>query len=299
MLTSTAKTIGSQQAWPSCPISDSASCAGLSSCRADLRRRKPRQTGFTLVELLVVVAIIALLVALLIPAVNKARAAARRASCTNNLRQIGVGLSTYHAAKQAFPPGGVEWRPPGNTEKRQLAWSTFLLPFVGEQPLYDQLDLTTPFDSPENSQAAAKIVSVYVCPSSLRGANLVRGRGPCDYGGIYGERITSRNSPPKGPMIYDRQFSSDEITDGLARTLIVAEDSQFGDGQWINGRNIFDQAFAINAAPELENDIRSDHGPGANGLFADTSVRFLPENTELLVLAAMCTRAGGESQPGP
>jgi len=264
------------------------------SLRRQALRPKSR-VAFTMVELLVVIAIIGLLVAVMIPAVNTARAAARRASCTNNLRQIGMGLTSYHSAKQAFPPGGIEWRPPGDPTKRQLAWSVYLLPFVGEQALYDQVDLTTPFDSPENADAASTIVSIYVCPSSQRGAQLVRGRGPSDYGGIYGERIVSRNDPPQGPMLYDRRISSDEITDGLSNTLIVGEDSQFGDSQWINGRNIFDQAFAINAAPALENDMRSEHGPGANGLLADSSVRFLSENTELTVLAAMCTRAGGES----
>ena len=254
-----------------------------------------RRSALTLVELLVVVAIVALLVALLLPAVNAARAAARQTSCYNNLRQIGIGLSAYHAAKKTFPPGGIEWRPRSDPEKRQLAWSAFLLPYIGESTLYDRLDLSTPFDSQENADAAAAILSIYICPASARGAVLAAGRGPSDYGGIYGERITSRNSPPKGVMIYDRAIASKHIIDGLSKTLIVAEDSQFADGQWINGRNVFDQAYGINAAPRLENDIRSEHPGGANGLHADGSVRFLQESIELTVLAALCTRAGGES----
>jgi prepilin-type processing-associated H-X9-DG protein len=85
-----------------------------------------------------------------------------------------------------------------------------------------------------------------------------------------------------------------EVTDGTSQTLILAEDTAWPDGQWINGRNIFDQAFAINAAPAFENDIRSDHPGGANGLLVDGAVRFLAESTDLDVLAAICTRAGGE-----
>ena len=69
-------------------------------------------------------------------------------------------------------------------------------------------------------------------------------------------------------MIYDRRFTSGEIPDGMPHTLIVAEDTGWSDGQWINGRNIFDQAFAINAAPKYENDIRSDHPGGAQGVLA-------------------------------
>jgi hypothetical protein len=164
-----------------------------------------------------------------------------------------------------------------------------------ETNLYESLDLTTPFDSSENAPAAAHVLPVYVCPSSQRGANLVDGRGPCDYGGIYGERITSRNQPPKGIMLYDKRISLQQVRDGASRTLIVAEDSQFVDGQWINGRNLFDQAYAINQAPKSENDIRSEHGGGAHGVMADASVHFLPNDLDLQVLAALCTRAGAEA----
>jgi prepilin-type N-terminal cleavage/methylation domain-containing protein/prepilin-type processing-associated H-X9-DG protein len=250
--------------------------------------------AFTLIELLVVLAIISLLTGLLLPAVQAARQAARRVQCQNNLRQIGMGLNAYHAAYGSYPPGGIEWRPRGNTTNRQLAWSALLLPFLEEQALADSLDLDTPFDSPENAQGAARIVSVYVCPASQRGARLVHGRGPCDYGGIYGERITSPNSPPKGVMLYDKPIAIRDVTDGTAKTLIVGEDSRFDDGQWINGRNIFDQAFPINAAPDFENDIRSEHGGGANVVRCDGSVHFLAETMNIKVLAALCTRAGGE-----
>ncbi len=262
-----------------------------SLCRAFTSR--PRR-GFTLVELLVVIAIIGSLVALLLPAVQAAREAARRTHCLNNLHQIGVGLHLYHDTYKAFPPGGIEWRPFGNTTKRQLAWSAFLLPYIEQQALYAQLDLSTPFDSAENAAGAATILSIYLCPSRRPDVTLVDGRGPSDYGGIFGERITSPNQPPKGTMIYDQAIRIAEVADGTSVTLIAAEDTSWADGQWINGRNIFDQAFAINAAPRFENDIRSEHPDGAYGVFVDGSVRFLSESLELSVLAAICTRAGGE-----
>jgi prepilin-type N-terminal cleavage/methylation domain-containing protein/prepilin-type processing-associated H-X9-DG protein len=259
-----------------------------------LHRRWPRRSGLTLIELLVVMAIVGLLLGLLLPALGASRQAARRLQCQSNLHQLGIGLHAYHTARGSFPIGGVEWRPPGNRTRRQLAWSAFLLPFIDQQSLFASLDLSVPFDSPRNAAGAAQVVPVYVCPASLRGAQRVEGRGPCDYGGIYGERITSPNDPPKGTMLYDEPVSLRDISDGAGKTLIVAEDSRFDDGQWINGRNIFDQAFAINAAPPHENDIRSEHGAGANGLLCDGSVRFLPEITDLIVLASLCTRAGGE-----
>lgn len=253
-----------------------------------------RRIGFTLVELLVVIAVIGVLIGMLLPAVQMVRSAARRTSCANNLRQIGIALHSYHSAHEQFPTGGIEWRGGNDPARRQLAWSAFLLPYLEQQSVYDRLDLSTPFDSSENAVAAAALLPVYVCPDSDRGLKLSQGRGPIDYGGIFGERISSRNWPPKGVMLYDQAVAIRDVTDGTSHTLIVAEDSSWPDGQWINGRNIFDQAFAINQAPAFENDIRSQHPQGANATFCDGSVRFLPEQMELYVLAAICTRAGGE-----
>ena len=256
--------------------------------------RPNRVRGFTLVELLVVIAILGVLVGLLLPAVQAAREAARRTHCQNNLRQIGIGLHRYHDVHQTLPMGGIEWRPYGSTAERQLAWSALLLPHLEQQALYDQLDLSKGFDAKENAAGAATILSIYLCPTSNRDALLVDGRGPCDYGGITGERISTPNNPPKGTMIYDRAFRIAEITDGTSHTLIVAEDTEGLDGQWINGRNLFDQGFAINAAPPWENDIRSAHPGGALSVLADGSAHFLAESLDLDILAAICTRAGGE-----
>jgi type II secretory pathway pseudopilin PulG len=244
--------------------------------------------------LLVVIGIIGLLMALVLPAIQASREASRRTVCANNLRQIGLGLTAYHTAHRQFPVGCVEWRPPGDPSKRQLAWSAHLLPFIEEAALADLLDLNRPFDSQENATAAAIVLSVYLCPSSQRRSALVDGRGACDYGGIYGERITSPNDPPKGTMLIDAVVTLRQVRDGASKTLIVAEDSRFSDGQWINGRNIFDQAFAINDAPPYENDIRSEHAGGAQGVMVDGSVHFFAESLELKTLAALCTRAGGE-----
>ncbi|MDX1962754.1 MAG: DUF1559 domain-containing protein [Pirellulales bacterium] len=251
--------------------------------------------AFTLVELMVVIAIIGLLVALLFAGLQAARSAAHKTRCGNNLRQIGLALVAYHDAHKQFPPGGIEWRSkPTDNDRRQHAWSALVLPFLEETPLYRRIDFELPFDHPDNAPAAMTVVPVYLCPASLRGEPLARGRGACDYGGIYGERISRPNDPPRGILIYDQAFRARQITDGLSHTIIVGEDSQFTDGQWINGRNIFDQAFAINAAPPFENDIRSGHPRGAQVVLADASVHFLREELSLRTLAALCTRAEGD-----
>ena len=95
-----------------------------------------KRRGFTLVELLVVIAIIGVLVALLLPAVQSAREAARRASCTNNLRQIGVGIHNYESTWKTMPPGSYH--------AVFGTWILHLLPFVEQQALHQQYPTLVP-----------------------------------------------------------------------------------------------------------------------------------------------------------
>lgn len=263
----------------------------------------------TLVELLVVIAIVGLLVMLLLPAVQAAREGARRGQCANNLRQIGVGLLDFNGAKGAFPPGCVE--PAG----RRLAWSLFLLPFIDEGATFDLYDQRTLYYAEGNRQAASVVVTVYLCPSTARFSRARDGNttgdvngnglydpgdfmGAIDYGGMFGWA----NSPAyaNGVMIYDQAISLRQITDGSAHTILVAEDSGRGttmDGEWADGENIFDCGLSINTLQN--NEIWSDHPSGAQVLFCDGSVRFLFEDLDLSVLAALCTRAQGEADEVP
>jgi prepilin-type N-terminal cleavage/methylation domain-containing protein/prepilin-type processing-associated H-X9-DG protein len=250
-------------------------------------------SGFSLVELLVVISIIGLLAGLLITAVQKSRETARRMTCLNNLRQIGLGLLAYHDANKHFPVGGLEMQFMCGPKGRQLAWSAFILPYLELSSLAKRVDYKKPYNSAANAKAAAEAVPLYLCPSFSRRSELVSGRGACDYGGIHGERRYSKNTPPKGVLIYDQPISFRDIIDGSSRTMAVSENS--GVGQWINAENTFEVFYTINMAPPGDDDIHSKHPDGANGLFADGAARFLNKDMDMHILAAICTRNGRET----
>src|SRR5262245_5681356 len=94
-----------------------------------------KQSAFTLVELLIVLAIIGILIALILPAVQAVRSAAARVECANNLRNIGLAAHHYHDTKRSFPPG-MRWQG-GKDPMRMSSWLTQLLGFVEQQPLWN------------------------------------------------------------------------------------------------------------------------------------------------------------------
>jgi len=269
-----------------------------------------KRSGFTLVELLVVITIIGILIALLLPAVQAAREAARRMQCTNNLKQMGLALHNYHTTWALFPPGIVGKRS-RDTSKRQLAWSLFILPYLEQQAIYDQFDQNLAYDHADNDEATSHVIDAYICPStnqrfdSRKREVTGQGRGAIDYGGMFGPCGSFPDFPCGGGVMTwendDEAFSVAiaDIRDGTSNTIVIGEDSGRDDAQsgaWADGENIFDQCGPINV-PNISNEINSDHPGGANALFADGSVHFLSESMDLNALLGLCTRARGEVIP--
>jgi prepilin-type N-terminal cleavage/methylation domain-containing protein len=255
--------------------------------------RKSRN-ALTLVELLVVVAIIGILVALLLPAVHGARESARRISCSNNLRQTGLALHNYHGALRSLPPGCLQWRPwRGDPSLKNFAWSALILPYLEQSALHRLVNFDFPFDHPINELAAKSSVEIYKCPTV---PNKITPRGRSDYGGLYGQRITARNNTDNGVFIYNRPIRFSQISDGITNTLAVAEDTGGPNGEWINGNNVFEQTGRINDPNSWvgDNEIRSQHNGGALLLYCCGKTQFVSDSTDPLVLAAWITREMGE-----
>jgi prepilin-type N-terminal cleavage/methylation domain-containing protein len=120
--------------------------------------------AFTLVELLVVIAIIGILVALLLPAIQAAREAARRAQCTNNVKQLAVAMQNYHDSYKTLPINygqNQQYNGTGNGK----SWLIGILPRMEQQGLYDQIDWNLPIDSAANAAVASTKVQAFLCPS--------------------------------------------------------------------------------------------------------------------------------------
>ena len=161
--------------------------------------------GFTLIELLVVIAIIAVLIALLLPAVQSAREAARRAQCTNNLKQIGLALLNYEQTNGSFPLGGVEdplgtWT--GNATL--ISWRALILPFIEQNPLYNNVNFTASMDTSINQNASGMytawmtVSNGWLCPSDGTNGN---GLLPWWGGGAnYNGQSAGISTPPINPV---------------------------------------------------------------------------------------------------
>ena len=203
--------------------------------------------GFTLVELLVVIAVIGILIALLLPAVQAAREAARRSQCQNNLKQMGLAVQLHLDALKRFPMGRNRY------DQYAVSWAYYILPYMEENSLYSAYVSSARDDDTANDQTMRTPVAVYACPSRRAAAadrNFDNNDSPPlvlhaatlgDYaanaGYVYNTGMTTTtdttgavyiqfgtyNPAQAGPIFSASRIAVRNVTDGLSNTLAIGE----------------------------------------------------------------------------
>jgi prepilin-type N-terminal cleavage/methylation domain-containing protein/prepilin-type processing-associated H-X9-DG protein len=201
------------------------------------------RTGFTLVEVLVVIAIIGILVAFLLPAIQAAREAARRNQCQNNLKQIGIAIQTHHDSQKRFPMGRNRF------DQFAVSWAFFLLPYMEENSIYASHKATARVDDPANALAMRTPIGTYACPSRRVAAAdrnfdnntlfpiVLRAGTLVDYSanagiqmmtGMLGQDESAAtwggySRVDAGPIFSLSRINARQVEDGLSNTFAIAE----------------------------------------------------------------------------
>lgn len=190
--------------------------------------------AFTLIELLVVIAIIAILIGLLLPAVQKVRDSAARIQCANNLKQLGISIHAYISAhNESFP---TSTRPGGVTTSPRISWAVATLPFLEQDNLIKNYDLTTTWSSNNNLPITKQPVKIFQCPASPEPSRLDGDPQTgnwnivsiTDYGAITGVSPIATNVNTSGfaiPGIMEKNKTVRiaDVRDGLSNTLAIVE----------------------------------------------------------------------------
>jgi prepilin-type N-terminal cleavage/methylation domain-containing protein/prepilin-type processing-associated H-X9-DG protein len=294
-------------------------------------RSQTSRGGFTLIEMLVVAALMAILVALLLPAVQQAREAARRARCRTNLINLGVALHNYLDAHGVFPPGSqnaagpIASTPPGY----HMGWLTQLLPHLEESAAWHQLDFTQSVYAPVHDAVRRHQPEVLLCMSdphvhpntfvSKDGVWRLETR-PTSYFGIHHDVEAPIDVDQNGVLFLNSSVGERDLPDGLSQTLVIGESAAEYNATlgWLSGTrsSLRNGGFLLNAGvptgwgppltgqagldpaqPEYVGGFNSFHTGGGHFLMCDGSARFLSQNINRPVFRSLIHRTDG-SDPG-
>ena len=293
-----------------------------------------RTRGFTLIELLVVIAIIAILIALVLPAVQRAREAARRTQCKNNLKQIGLALHNYHGIHGVFPSGWISVNagvPNAHHGTSGVGWAAMILPQMEQNNAYQLFNSLLPLTDPANAAFLQVQIPAYKCPSdpqpdkftiSSEATGAVLAELPiANYIGVFGpENLDNcENSPGNLPVMSDGTCKGSgvfyhnssvrlrDLSDGTSSTLMTGERRTNASLDWFSSwpgmisegeesiQRVCGSADHVPNHPASHfDDFSSHHVGGAQFCLGDGSVHFISENIDGRLYQALATIQNGE-----
>ncbi|MBX7169256.1 MAG: DUF1559 domain-containing protein [Pirellulales bacterium] len=292
---------------------------------ATSRRCLAQRGALTLIEVLVVIAVIGVLIALLLPAVQSARSAASRMTCTDHLKQLGLALHHYHQAQGSFPPGYL-YRPDERGNAAGFGWGALCLPYLEQAAVHGEFHWDKPLWDDANREVRERRVEIFLCPldrvsdygqikmgdERYAMASYVASFGPPDLDETQEKRdgAFSRNSSTR--------FA--DLLDGSSHTLAVGEreNGPFRNGAAHGNHFTYETTWA-GAVREIEDpgddhghmvlfqtghppndpasddrDVSAPHVGYANFLYCDGSVHVIAESIDFQLYQALSTRAGSE-----
>lgn len=196
--------------------------------------RSIKSTAFTLIELLVAIAIIGVLIALLLPAIQRAREAARRTQCRNNLKQLGLALQNYSDTFSSYPPSVVIADVGGQNAWNGWSVHARLLPFLEQAGVFNAANYDRNYEDRSNLTAVIQNIEVFICPSEVKpepAAHTFSGVpvrvGVTNYGWNQGDWFVwggiNSTQRPRSPFYVNSSVKERDFTDGLSNTMVVAE----------------------------------------------------------------------------